>query len=121
MAEHDVITETSNLADSSKPTVEITSLQLSETAPVTKDELRKLIREFYLEKKEIASVIEQLGKKSSKYKFIGQITLIDGSDVTANADYSALWDSDKDGCISVKVVESEKRVVLITVFWVFVD
>lgn len=114
--------ETGASVDSGTAVVEVMSQVVLETSPVTVVELTKLIEEIYVKNQQLSLVIDELGKKTSKYKFIGQTTVIEAeNNVSVTGDYAALWDVDKDGYISMKVKGSESSTVLITVFWIYVD
>lgn len=109
-------------ANSAPFTIEVMSLVIPETSPIDVDQLVSLIEQKYSPNQQLSVIVDEISKKTSKYKFLGQSTIIEsGNDLSVQADYSAIWDVAKDGYISLKVQGIETSTVLITVFWIYVD
>lgn len=68
----------------------------------------------------IKYLLGQLQQKSSKHKFLAQVTSViapdQDIDLEVATSFGAVWDSDRDGYISVRMGDT-----LVTVSWVFID
>ena len=96
----------------SKPIVSITSSSASKESPVTIKYLTEIISEDITKSNETNELIElllaKLQKKSSKHKFLIQATRLKSpesieSSLNILTSFGAVWDSDRDGYVSLKV------------------
>ncbi|EEQ40405.1 hypothetical protein EJF18_50294 [Clavispora lusitaniae] len=72
----------------------------------------------------IRSITNQLSVKSSKFKFLVEVTSVSSSEsittnVTITSSIGSLWDDERDGYYSFKV--QTKDVYLVTVYWIYAD
>ncbi|KAK6458656.1 uncharacterized protein RJT20DRAFT_123694 [Scheffersomyces xylosifermentans] len=105
----------------SKTSITTISSSSAKEAPITADYLNKLLEDKFAESESSASIdtkeintyiLADLQKKSSKHKFIVQSTKLNAptsveSELSIHSNFGAVWDSDKDGYISLKI-ENEK-------------
>ncbi|KAL6452403.1 TDA2 Topoisomerase I damage affected protein 2 [Candida maltosa Xu316] len=100
--------------------VEIINKSDSVEAPFTQEFIVKLIKEnVELDSKHLIDKIgEALKEKSSKHKFIVQATTFtkdnDSFDLKVQSDFIALWDSKKDGCITLEIEKTK----VVTIYWI---
>lgn len=108
--------------------VTLTKASPSTEAPITADYFIELIKDNVDSHPNSNDLIHKtllpnLQKKSSKHKFVVQATTLKAHDADVNfqagSSFGAVWDSVKDGYISVKVELPENQLVLITVFWLY--
>lgn len=109
----------------STPVVSITSSSASKESPITSEYLieviNKNINKLNRTNELIEFLLEKLQKKSSKHKFLIQATRLKSpspieTDLNILTSFGAIWDSNRDGYISIKVelkgdkgVEAEKN------------
>lgn len=104
----------------------VTASSVSKQSPITSDYLVELLQSS--EAQQLASsrvelikyLLGQLQQKSSKHKFLAQVTSViapdQDIDLEVATSFGAVWDSDRDGYISVRTGDT-----LVTVSWVFID
>lgn len=103
-----------------------TQLQSAER-PIEETYLKQLIEELRNDgdspKIWAESVALKLAKKESRYKFLVLVTEISSSsentDLNIKSSVAAVWDSEKDGSITVSVPGETLKVF--TVFWVYAN
>lgn len=97
-------------------------------APVDKSFLQELIeqRVGQLDDKKsfISAITTQLSIKSSKYKFLVEVISVTSAtkidlDFTISSSVGALWDDNRDGYCTFKVVTD--HIHLVNVYWVYAD
>mmetsp|Transcript_6976 Transcript_6976/g.8845 ORF Transcript_6976/g.8845 Transcript_6976/m.8845 type:complete len:285 (+) Transcript_6976:15-869(+) len=109
----------------STPVISITSSSASKESPITSEYLIELINKninkLNITHELIEFLLEKLQKKSSKHKFLIQATRLKSpspieTDLNILTSFGAIWDSNRDGYISIKVelkgdkgVEAEKN------------
>lgn len=121
------------------PSINVTSSALSQESPITPNVLIDILNndeavKLYTERNDLIQyLLSKFQAKSSKFKFMVQATSLKSeSEINSNlliaSSFGAVWDSDKDGYISVNVniVDDDShnesiQNILITVYWLFVD
>lgn len=78
--------------------------------PLAVNDIRQLTQRFFETEKpmeELSShMLAEFSKKSSKHKFIVQVTRVAGNsdtDMSITADFGAVWESEKDGYVTVTI------------------
>lgn len=104
----------------------VTASSVSKQAPITSDYLVELLQSSDAQRLAgsrvdlIKYLLGQLQQKSSKHKFLAQVTSVKALDKDIDLEvatsFGAVWDNDRDGYISVKMSDT-----LVTVSWVFID
>lgn len=69
----------------------------------------------------ISALAERLAARSSKHKFLVQLTTInaDDSDATIKATIGGVWDLERDGYLSYRVTGDQ--IYLVTIVWIALD
>lgn len=106
--------------------IKLVSSSASETRPVSIQYLSDLLSEATtIDSKELIKVILQnVQKKSSKHKFLAQVTKVSStneSDCNAGTSFGAIWDNERDGyvCFEVeKEIVDEHKSILISIYWI---
>lgn len=111
--------------------VTLLSSNISKQHPVEPDYVKEAIEEeaASLDEKNdfVEKISSKLSKKSSTYKFIVLLTVVDshkniGEGVNIELSIGAVWESEKDGHVSFQVKKEDSlRTWIVTVFWVSVD
>lgn len=109
--------------------VEIGTQLQSDDRPLDENYLNALVQEFGKDCESPKSYAEKvalsLSQKDSRYKFLVLVTEISSSSQEIDANFrikscaAAVWDSEKDGSITVEIPGLLPRVL--TVFWVYAN
>lgn len=69
----------------------------------------------------VTNIVECLKEKSSMHKFFVQSTGLqnkdDLNDLQIGSDFAALWDTKKDGCLTIQYGENNE-ILIITIYWI---
>jgi len=112
-----------------KTTTSVTSHSASATSPISVEFLRDLV-DSNEDCDDLTNVIlNSLQKKSSKHKFLIQSTVIVAPDaldrdLNISTNFGAIWDSENDGYITIKLDRddgSEINSTLLTVYWIYTN
>lgn len=112
-----------------KTTTSVTSHSDSATSPISVEFLRDLIDNNQGSDDLINVILNSLQKKSSKHKFLIQSTLMVAPDaldrdLNISTNFGAIWDSENDGYITIKLDSddgSEINSTLLTVYWIYTN
>lgn len=108
--------------------VELGTQLQSVEKPIDSKYLENLIEEFSASsptpKEWAEKVAQRLSKKDSRYKFLVLVTEISSAadlnaDLSIQTSVAAVWNSDKDGSVTVKVPGDSTKVL--SVFWVYAN
>ncbi|CAK7902516.1 hypothetical protein CAAN1_07S03180 [[Candida] anglica] len=107
--------------------VTVTKTSPCEESPVSAPYLQKLLEDYisngdYDNKEIIKYILENIQKKSSKHKFMVQVTRIDSKgDLNATTSFGAIWENSRDGYVSLEVQGKENSCVsMVTVYWIYI-
>lgn len=108
----------------------VTASSVSKQSPITEQYLVELLlgpeaRDLMSSRVQLIKyVMGHLQQKSSKHKFLAQATTVAVADVDVDVSVAssvgAVWDSERDGYVSVRM-GGDTETVLVTVSWVFID
>lgn len=83
----------------------------SKESPITTKDVTSVVEKYLTEQDQLSELsskmVNEFSKRSSKHKFIVQVTKVKGDTKDANlvigADFGAAWESEKDGYITVSL------------------
>lgn len=105
--------------------LDIRSQLVSEARPIEESYLAEILKEVEKDsggpKKWAEAVALKLSQKESRYKFLVLVTEIESENddgrLNIKSSVAAVWDSERDGSITVSIPGEPLRVL--TVFWVY--
>lgn len=103
--------------------IEVISNSQNTEAPFSQEFIINFIKENVdvPSKQLITKIAECLKEKSSMHKFFVQSTSLqnkdDLNDLQIQSDFDALWDTKKDGCLSIQY-GMNNEILIITIYWI---
>ena len=106
--------------------VKLLSSSKSEQRPVTAQYVTDILSSSssFDSSELIRRILEDVQKKSSKHKFLVNVTKItssDDSECSAASNFGAVWDSEKDGYYSFEVLLEEHKSTIVSIYWVYIS
>lgn len=104
--------------------VSVTASLITKESPVSEEHLKKLVSQ-HAESELTTLILTDLRKNSSKFKFLVHTTELASplsveADLDISSKFGAVWDTEKDGYINLKIGDDDGNTTLVSVYWLYV-
>lgn len=105
--------------------IKLVSSSKSDKRPVTAEFITDILanNSLFDSNELIRKILESVQKKSSKHKFLVNITKISSSDeseCTAGSNFGAAWDNASDGYFTFELQPKEHQSIIVSVYWIYI-